>query len=80
MLIVPANQKVNLMPHKKRYKANRRKNVRAPRPKSTAILIGNAVTTSAEMPTRVNPGVLYSGKIWGIGPSGNVSERNAEAL
>lgn len=45
-----------------------------------AILIGNPVTTSAELPTIFSKGVVYSEGVAGIGPAGNVSERNTKSL
>jgi hypothetical protein len=75
------------MSHKKSARViHRKRTVRAekivaPLPTvSTAILIGNSVTTSAELPTIVSNGVVYSRGILGIGPSENASERNAKTL
>jgi hypothetical protein len=45
-----------------------------------AILVGNAVTTSAELPTVVDQSVFYSAGIAGIGPAGNLSKRDTKTL
>ena len=70
------------MLHNKRKLKTRRKNPVVPvrHKNSIAILVGNAVTTSAELPTNMTQGVFYSEGILGIGPSGNVSERDTKAL